>query len=570
MFIQPLEKLLRGRLERTIREAREIAEVAAKAALEHLCVNRSEPLPHLSQSSRDLRRRLRLHGRQLGDSLNGAREQTMERLLEEVAYEHWHRMLFARFLAENNLLIYDGVSVTLDECGELAAGRGLKNAWELAAALASEMLPQIFRAGSVVFEVPFSAEYQGKLERLVADLPKEVFHASDALGWVYQFWQAKRKDEINASEVKIGDRELSAVTQLFTEPYMVNFLLDNSLGAWWAVRRLSETDLKETNTEEELRTKAAISGVPLESLRFVKENGTWTPASGSFPSWPEHLKNLKVLDPCCGSGHFLVALLLMLVPMRMEMEEMSSREAVDAVLAQNLHGLELDRRCVELAAFALALSAWRYPGAGGYRPLPEIHIACSGLALAAKKEEWLELAGVNGSLKMVLHDLYDQFKNAPVLGSLITPESENLKGIFRPDTGDFLTKVLASEQDNELYELGVVAQGVAKASSILSSRYHLIVTNVPYLSRGKQTLVLKNFCENTYPEAKGDLATVFLERCLNLCTEGGTTSIVLPHNWLFLTTYKKFREKLLKSNTWHLIARLGPGAFETISKQCLL
>ena len=563
--MQPLERSLRSRLERTIREAREIAEVASWAALEHLCVNRFAPLPHLSQEARELRRRLRLHGRHLGDSLNGAVDQTMERLLEEVAYEHWHRMLFARFLAENNLLIYDGVSVTLDECGELAAGRGLKNAWELAAALASEMLPQIFRAGSVVFEVPFSAEYQGKLERLVADLPKEVFHASDALGWVYQFWQAKRKDEINASEVKIGDRELSAVTQLFTEPYMVNFLLDNSLGAWWAVRRLSETDLKETNTEAELRTKAAISGVPLESLRFVKENGTWTPASGSFPSWPEHLKNLKVLDPCCGSGHFLVALLLMLVPMRMEMEEMSSREAVDAVLAQNLHGLELDRRCVELAAFALALSAWRYPGAGGYRPLPEIHIACSGLALAAKKEEWLELAGVNGSLKMVLHDLYDQFKNAPVLGSLITPESENLKGIFRPDTGDFLTKVLASEQDNELYELGVVAQGVAKASSILSSRYHLIVTNVPYLSRGKQTLVLKNFCENTYPEAKGDLATVFLERCLNLCTEGGTTSIVLPHNWLFLTTYKKFREKLLKSNTWHLIARLGPGAFETIS-----
>ena len=563
--MQPLERSLRSQLERTIREAREIAESAAWAVLEHLGVNSPEPLPHLSQSSRDLRRRLRLHGRQLGDSLNGASEQTMERLVDEVAYEHWHRMLFARFLAENNLLIYDGVSVTLDECGELAAGRGLKNAWELAATLASEMLPQIFRAKSVVFDLPFSAEYQGRLERLVADLPKEVFLASDALGWVYQFWQAKRKDEINASEVKIGERELPAVTQLFTEPYMVNFLLDNSLGAWWAVRRLSETDLKETNTEEELRTKAAISGVPLASLRFVKENGRWAPASGTFTSWPDHLKNFKVLDPCCGSGHFLVALLLMLVPMRMEMEGMTAREAVDVVLAQNLHGLELDRRCVELAAFALALSAWRYPGTGGYRPLPEIHIACSGLAVTSKKEEWEELAGDNGSLKMVLDDLYDQFKNSPILGSLITPKSENLKGIFRPDTGDFLTKVLASEEDDERSELGVVAQGVAKASSILSSRYHLIVTNVPYLSRGKQTSVLKNFCENTYPEAKGDLATVFLERCLNLLTDGGTTSIVLPQNWLFLTTYKKFREKLLKSETWNLIARLGSGAFETIS-----
>lgn len=561
--MQPLEKSLRTRLERTIREAMEVAEAASRAALEHLCVNRSEPMPHLSQASRDLRRRLRLHGRQLGDSLNGDKNQTMERLVEEVAYEHWHRMLFARFLAENNLLIYDGVSVTLEECGELAAEKGLKNAWELAAALASEMLPQIFRAGSVVFEVPFSAEYQGKLERLVADLPKEVFFASDALGWVYQFWQAKRKDDINASEVKIGERELPAVTQLFTEPYMVNFLLDNSLGAWWAARRLNEAELTGANAEEELRSKAAIPGVPLEFLRFVKENGRWVPASGTFPGWPDHLKNLKVLDPCCGSGHFLVALLLMLAPMRMEMEEMSSREAVDAVLAQNLHGLELDRRCVELAAFALALSAWRYPDAGGYRPLPEIHIACSGLALAVKKEEWLELSGDNDSLKEVLYRLYDQFKDAPVLGSLIAPEAENLKGIFRPDTGNFLTKVLASEQDDDRSEMGVVAQGVVKAASILSSRYHLVVTNVPYLSRGKQAAVLKNFCENTYPEAKGDLATVFLERCLKLCSEGGTTSIVLPQNWLFLTTYKKFREKLLKGETWNLIARLGEGGFES-------
>ena len=568
--MQPLEKSLRSRLERTIREARKIAETASRAALEHLCVNLSAPLPHLSQECRELRRRLRLHGRQLGDSLNGAREQTMERLIEEVAYEHWHRMLFARFLAENNLLIYDGVPVTLDECEELAAGRGFNNAWELAATLASEMLPQIFRAGSVVFEVAFSAEYQVRLERLVADLPKELFQASDALGWVYQFWQAKRKDEINASEVKIGDRELPAVTQLFTEPYMVNFLLDNSLGAWWAVYRLNETDLKETNSEDELRANASIPDVPLGFLRFVKKNEAWTPASGTFPGWPEHLKDFKVLDPCCGSGHFLVAVFLMLAPMRMAMEGLSAREAVDKVLFENLHGLELDRRCVELAAFALALTAWRYPDAGGYRPLPEIHIACSGLAVTSKKEEWIDLGKGDNDLQVILEGLYSQFTNAPVLGSLIDPEWNNLTKMLQyskntVNVSSLLEDALSGEKDDERFELGVVAQGVVKAASILSSRYHLIVTNVPYLSRGKQAEGLRNFCEKAYPEAKSDLATVFLERCLKLCSDGGTTSIVLPQNWLFLTSYKKFREKLLKNDTWRLIARLGSGAFETIS-----
>ena len=124
----------------------------------------------------------------------------------------------------------------------------------------------------------FKTEYAGLLdcsfERSV-ELATEAagkgwIIASDSLGWVYQFWQAKKKDAVNASEVKIGARELPAVTQLFTEPYMVAFLLDNSLGAWWAARRLSEADLKDAVSEEELRNKAAIPGVPLEYLRFVK------------------------------------------------------------------------------------------------------------------------------------------------------------------------------------------------------------------------------------------------------------------------------------------------------------
>ena len=198
----------------------------------------------------------------------------------------------------------------------------------------------------------------------------KVFAATDSLGWVYQFWQSEKKNEVNRSEVKIGADELPAVTQLFTEPYMVSFLLDNGLGAWWAARRLSDSDLKETGSEAELRRKASIPGVPLDYLRFgaapktpqKRPGGASSP--GNFDGWPEHLGELKILDPCCGSGHFLVAAFSMLVPMRMAREHLTARAAVDAVLQENLHGLELDPRCVELAAFALALAAWTYPGAG--------------------------------------------------------------------------------------------------------------------------------------------------------------------------------------------------------------
>ena len=569
--MQPLDRTLRNRLESTVKEARDTAENAARAALEQLGVGEASPFGHLSESDKNLRRRLRVHGRQLGDSRDAKGEQEIDALVGEVAYEHWHRMLFARFLAENDLLMYpdpvNPVPVTLGECEDLAAEEGAVNGWELAARFAARMLPQIFRPDSPVFQLTLLPEHQQKLERLVSDLSPEVFKASDSLGWVYQFWQAKEKDAVNASEAKIGARELPAVTQLFTEPYMVSFLLDNSLGAWWASRRLTGEDLKKARSEEELRQKAAIPGVPLSSLRFVKqENEIWTPAAGTFDAWPKRLAELKVLDPCCGSGHFLVAALLMLVPMRMEVEGLTATEAVDAVLRENIHGLELDKRCVELAAFALALAAWKFPGASGYRVLPELNVACSGLSVSVAKEEWKRIGLGKRNLTIALEWMYDTFQNAPLLGSLLNPtKTDAAKLVKWEDLSPALQDALRQEQPDEEREVAVVAQGLSRAAMLLAGKYHLVTTNVPYLTRGKQDEDLKVFCEKHHPAAKNDLATVFLDRCLDFCMEGGTASIVLPQNWLFLTSYRKFREKLLKSDTWHLIARLGAGAFETIS-----
>jgi len=578
--MHPLDKSLRNQLERIVKGARDTAEAAARAVLEHLGVGETAPFAHLTEEDRDLRRRLRAHGRQLGDqrAVNGA--QAIDRLIEKTAYEHWHRMLFARFLAENDLLMYpdpdEPISVTLDECKDLAADEGAANGWELAARYAATMLPQIFRVDSPVFQLTLPPEHQQMLERMVADLPNEVFTASDSLGWVYQFWQAKRKDEVNASENKIGGRELPAVTQLFTEPYMVSFLLDNSLGAWWAARRLTESDLQDASSEEELRQRASIPGVPLKYLRFTKipsrhhgEEEIWAPAAGTFSSWPEQLTDLKTLDPCCGSGHFLVAAFLMLVPMRMECDNLSAKEAVEAVLRENIHGLELDPRCVEVAVFALALAAWKYPDSGGYRALPELHIACSGLAMNVKKNDWLALARGDTNLEIALEELYEQFQDAPLLGSLIKPEaglkSGSLLELNWERVHPLLTAALDDEQDTEQSEIGVVASGVAKAAALLANRYQWIITNVPYLARGKQDERLRDFCLKHYSDAKNDLATVFLERCLSLCSVGGSISFVSPQNWLFLTSYKKLRQKLLIDETWHLIARLGSGAFDTIS-----
>ena len=570
-----LDKGLRSALENTILAARSAAEEAAQIVLEALGVGEKVPFPHLNEADRTLRRKLRSHGRQLGDWLYEEGKQTIVTLTEEVAYQHWHRMLFARFLAENDLLMDDDpvspISLTIEECNDLAPSLGARNGWDLAARYASRMLPQIFLNDSPIFSLEFPIERQKVLEQLVSNIPQEVFHASDSLGWVYQFWQTKRKKDINDSGVKIGARELPAVTQLFTEPYMVSFLLDNSLGAWWAAKRLNSHDLATAEDEQELKDKAYVDHLPLEYLRFVKdeETGVWKPAGGTFDAWPKHLSEFKMLDPCCGSGHFLVATLQMLVPMRMELEGLTADEAIQKVLEENIHGLELDQRCVELAAFALAFAAWTYPGSSGYRQLPALHIACSGQAINISDDELRKLANGNHELYYALDDLKIKFQQAPVLGSLIDPKSSihqnELFSLDWEDVGPLLDSVLRKGQDDDLDEAGIVAQGLAKAASLLAGTYHLVATNVPYLARGKQDQVLKDYCERYHNEAKNDLATVFLDRCLQFCPKGGTTSVVLPQNWLFLTSYASFRRTLLKEETWHLIARLGPGAFDTIS-----
>jgi hypothetical protein len=576
---QPLAKPLRSQLENTLKSARDVAERAALAALRQLAVSEAKAPDYLSDELKALRRRLRAHGRALGDVKTKDDTQGLQHLVWEVAYEHWHRMLFARFLAENGLLMWElGAPVSLEDCQNLVDHEqamlegeklGSKTQWELAGKLAARMLPQVFKPQSPVFELAFAPEHQRELERLLAGLSAEVFKASDSLGWVYQFWQAKRKDEVNASEVKIGADELPAVTQLFTEPYMVDFLLHNSLGAWWVTRNAGKP-----------------CPVPLTYLRTLEDG---TPAAGKFEGWPNKLDEFKLLDPCCGSGHFLVAAFLLLVPMRMAAEGLSAMDAVDAVLANNLHGLELDARCVEIAVFALALAAWRFPNENGdplgvRADMPAPQVACCGLKVAAKPEDWMALVPDDAPnatyLRQELRLLHASFAQAPLLGSLLDP-ARSLKNDLATSSFDTLRDLLgralaterpatlwgqASELQDDIWDLAVTAKGLLDAARLLDGRYHLVVTNVPYLGRGRQSEHIKKYCELHFDSAKNDLANVFLERCLELLDteQAGVAQVVMPQNWMFLSSFKEQRERLLNEVDWKFLVKLGGGgeAFE--------
>lgn len=538
-------------LDAQTQRAREAAQRAAEDALRALAVNEPSRPRYLSDEQNKLRLALRDKARQLGDETARA-DAPLANLVHDVAYEQWHRLLFARFLEVNGLLRhpdYREIPLSLDDCGDLASDLGEPDAWAVAARFASEILPGVFRLTDPAVQVRFAAEHRSALERLLLDIPSEVFTTEDALGWVYQFWQTSEKKRVNESGVKIGGADLSPVTQLFTENYMVRFLLENSLGAWWAARH--------------------PASALLDGWEYLRRNEDGTPAAGSFSDWPDRAADVTVMDPCCGSGHFLVAMFGMLWRMRAEEEGLTPAEAQDAVLRDNLHGLELDPRCTQIAAFNVALEAWKQ---GGFRELPTPNIACSGVPVRAARSDWEGLAGADTEVRRALGSLHNAFQSADTLGSLVNPRQiDSEGGLFGRDlsiglnweqVSSVLTAALGRENQDRTV-LGHAALDVLRSAELLSDRYHLVVTNPPFLGLEKQSPALESYTKANFDVAKRELALVMLMRSLQMLDVNGSFAMVLPSDWMHYRAGRQFRSRLLESHTLRFLALLGLNSFYT-------
>jgi hypothetical protein len=371
---------------------------------------------------------------------------------------------------------------------------------------------------------------------------------------------------VNEAQVKIGANELPAVTQLFTEPYMVKFLLHNTLGAWWAGKVLVvRPDLaRDAPAEDSLRAACALPDVEWDYLRFVRDEegkGPWRPAAGTFPGWPQWAAEITYLDPCCGSGHFLVEAFCILATLRREEEGLSPEEAACAVLRDNLHGLEIDGRCVQIAAFNVALAAWRL--AGGRVTLPVPHIAWVGAPPPLPKSEFIALANGDVELQRGLAALHDLFRPAPLLGSMIELTGGDLVDPTRVAGLDRSIAALVEKMrgaEPERAEGALAARGMADAAAILARRFTLQATNVPFLGRGRQEASLADYLKARFDIAKADLATAMVTRMCALAAPGGTVASVTPQNWLFLGSYKKMREGLLAQTSLAMVACWGSTA----------
>jgi hypothetical protein len=532
-----LEKSARNQLDKAVQAARRAATTGAERALQALSVEQEKKPAHLSSEQNELRRQLRVVCRRLG---------SWDALVRAVAYEQWHRMLFARFLAENNLLIHQKyhAAVTLDECAELARECGVDQ-WEVAAEFAAGMLPGIFQKDDPLLLLKFAPEDRATLEEILQGIPADTFCTQDALGWTYQFWQSEEKAKVNDSERKLEGADICAVTQLFTEPYMVQFLLQNTLGAWW-LNLYSDSPLR-------------------KQWLYYKDQ-----VQHDFSAFPTTIKELKILDPACGSGHFLVEAFHMLLTMRLEQGQ-EQTTAIKEIVRDNLHGLELDPRCIQIAGFAIALEAWKsgFP-TDQYLPLP--NLACTGLPIRTEKSEWLKLAAGDGLLEGELAKYYDLFKNADSLGSLIQIE----EGSSLVPT-DVLTQKLEAALTKEkavgdpvAEAFGETASGVLKAVAYLRRNdFHIVVTNPPFLGYKKISAILKGYVDEIYEESKYDIGACFVYRCMLFQKNNCLCSLVNPQNWLFIGSYSGMRIHILHKTELKSIAMLGAHSFEQISGEVM-
>ncbi len=435
-----------------------------------------------------------------------------------------------------------------------------------------------------------------------------MFADPDAIGWAYQFYQEETKARVDA-KCKMGGKvvsrsELSAKTELFTEPYMVQWLLQNSLGRSY----------NEANPQ---------SSLPATWEYYIQPEKLETAA-------PFDLDSLTLLDPCMGSGHFLRVAFDMFVGMYRERHpSFTAREIVDRILSQHLFGIDLDPRAAQLAGLTLYLRAWelvreehrkaRKRGSSAYIP-PAMNLATTPKGLdKGALERHLQRAPQDKFFKTLLENIFTSLEQADILGSLLRTREyldDAITDLLKPRNYELefdsdtvmrhqaimtMAKINPAGLRNELLEtiansfkveagntddvsvalFGYEAERGVRLLQMLDRHYAVVVTNPPYLGKAYIGDFLKKYVMKHYPSGMRDLYAAFILRCLELCYPGGRVAMVTMHTWMFLQNYVMLRavpekklagEKkkgvftgLLREVNIETLAHLGPNAFEEIN-----
>lgn len=388
------------------------------------------------------------------------------------------------------------------------------------------------------------------LGRLVSDIPEEDWHDQvQIIGWLYQYYNEELKEETYAllkKNVKVTKERIPSATQLFTPDWIVRYMVENSLGRLWLDGHPNNA-LKE-NWKYYLDEAKQEAEVEAELQKIRGEHANLQP------------QDIKLIDPCMGSGHILVYAFDVLVQIY-EASGISQRDAAQSILQHNLYGLDIDDRAAQLAYFAVMMKARQYDRrifSRGIQP----HLYALQNSRPMHEGAW----DYFGDEAPIARKLWGSFQNAKEFGSLLPLDV----------TLDDLAKLRArlAEMDEQstggdLATMAFVSQAVeimlplVEMAEILLQKYHVVVTNPPYMGSSNMDKRLSDFVKKRYPDSKSDLFAVFIERCHELTAENGYQAMITQHSWMFLSSYEKLRKKLLQCDTVNM-AHLGPRAFDEI------
>jgi hypothetical protein len=513
----------------------------------------------------------------------------LETLVREKAYTTANRLAFlftleARGLRSLNLVLKGTARSSLRDNAEFFADllKGADQGWayvldQVWDSLALD-LPALFARSAVMDALPVPGPtLVWLINEFAKDELAEVWLDDTTPGWLYQYWNdpdRKAVDEkLKNTTGKVEACELAHKTQLFTERYMVEWLVQNSLGAQWLAlckKHGWHFTVDPTNDFWKFYVDAEISA---DSIKYV----------------PNSLSEFKVLDPAMGSGHFLVYVFDFLYELYQQEatftdKTFSAEEAVDSILCNNLHGIDIDNRAVQIAAASLLVKAREHAPAYAIRKL---NLVATDLGLLKVRNDDPALAEFikylqekAGLLKSESESIIQNLKSADYMGSLLQV-NELIKELIRYYSGEThlestiqlaLKRFLRSHDNGNDLGIHNLAEQLDKGLRlimILGQQYDVIVANPPYLGLAKSDEKINEKISNLYPKSCTDLYGVFIERSFQLSKDHASIAMVTMQNFMFLSSFADLRNMIYSKSHILNVAHLGAYAFQELRDHAL-
>ena len=496
-------------------------------------------------------------------------------VMEEAAYTWFNRFIALRFMEVNSCLP-SKVRVFTDENGAFKPevlkqamsveldGLDKNKVLQLLDAQANEelykyllitqcnelnrSLPEMFETISNWTELLFPANLlrsDSVLDRMVTEIPEEDWQdAVQIIGWLYQYYNTELKDDTFAKlkkNIKITKERIPAATQLFTPDWIVRYMVENSLGRLW-LEGHPNAELHDgwkyylDEAEQEPEVEAQLTKLR-EEYKAIK---------------PEEI---KVIDPCMGSGHILVYAFDVLMQIYTS-AGWDQREAAQSILKNNLYGLDIDDRAAQLAYFAVMMKARKYDRRLLTRGIqPNIFSIRESNGIQTRTVEYFHRN--DPKLKADIESIVAKMRDAKEYGSILNITPVDFAGLYA--RFDEIRNDISLLRKPALAEL----LPLVKCAEMLAQKYDVVVTNPPYMGASSMGAKLADYVKKNFPDSKADMFAVFIERCGQMIKKNGYQAMITQHAWMFLSSFEKLRTKLLAVDIVNM-AHLGARAFEEI------